>query len=432
MKTRSPASATALVGLQFGDEGKGKLVDWFAEQFGLIIRYNGGANAGHTVQNALGTFKLHLVPSGIFTNGAQCFLGNGAVVDPEQLVLELGALREAGIDTRGFFLSSKAHLVMPWHKVEDVLFDKARGKDAIGTTGRGIGPCYVDKVNRCGIRVGTLLDQRMLRERVHVAYTTKVHALRRQFPTVDFTIPKEDAIIAQLQKSTETLGEYIANTDVLARIAWKNGTRILLEAAQATMIDLEFGTYPYVTSSLATSAGACSGSGLPPTAIESVVGVAKAYTTRVGNGPFPTELFDESGETLRAAGQEFGTTTGRPRRCGWFDAPLVRYACNVNGADKVFLTKLDVLSALPSLRICVAYDFRGEIRIAPPGPQEPYEEFTPVYEDLPGWHTPIAGVTSWDALPDAAKRYVDRIEEMIGVPVATVATGPAREHIIVR
>ncbi|HTM68119.1 MAG TPA: adenylosuccinate synthase [Candidatus Binatia bacterium] len=407
-------SATVIVGLQFGDEGKGKIIDRAAGDFDVVIRYNGGANAGHTVENALGVFKLHLVPSGIFNPAALCILGNGAVVDPDVLLKELDELAAAGVDTRNFRLSSRAHLVMPWHKVADKASEAAKGSAAIGTTGRGIGPCYGDKVARVGIRAGELCDP--------VSFAARIAASGRG----DAPSPED------ILRWSARLAPLIDDTDVLAREALARGKRVLLEAAQGTMIDLECGTYPFVTSSYATSAGACIGSGLPPTAIGKVVGVAKAYTTRVGNGPFVTELLDEIGERLRKAGNEFGTTTGRPRRCGWFDIPLARYAAEVNGTTEIVLTKLDVLSALPALKVCVGYVRGGMLLSRPPGPAVPYEGCKPAYVELPGWSSPIAGVTRWDGLPPEARAYVEYLEAEVGVRIAAVATGPHRDAIITR
>lgn len=407
-----------VVGLQFGDEGKGKIVDLLAETADLVVRYNGGANAGHTVANDKGTFKLHLVPSGIFNARARCFLGNGAVIDPEVLIQELAGLSAAGIATDRFRVSSRAHVVMPWHKTADAAAEAAKGKAAIGTTGRGIGPCYMDKVSRVGIRIGELLDPDSL-----CAKIMRMNGPPGFLNGFDFN---------SVRRWAATLGPAIADTDALARESAAGGERILLEAAQGTMIDLEVGTYPFVTSSYATAAGACIGSGLPPGAIDEVVGVAKAYITRVGNGPMPTELDDEVGAALRRAGNEFGTTTGRPRRCGWFDAPLVRYAAEVNGLHGIILTKLDVLSGMQTLRIATAYEFDGQLRGRPMVNAEPYGRYLPVYEECEPWDEPIAGITDWNDLPAAAQRYVERIEELVGVPIDMVATGPRREDIIKR
>jgi adenylosuccinate synthase len=424
-------SATVIVGLQYGDEGKGKIIDLAAQDHDVVIRYNGGANAGHTVENDKGVFKLHLVPSGIFNPTALCILGNGAVVDPAVLIKELGEIKAAGVDTTGFRVSSRAHVVLPLHQALDARSEKAKGAAAIGTTGKGIGPCYMDKVGRVGIRIGDLLDMDRVAERVERLYTGK----RELYP--DMTGPFEavsDArgLLSLLADQAALLALHIADTDVLARQALKDGKRVLLEAAQGTMIDLEYGTYPFVTSSYATAAGACVGSGIPPTGIGKVIGIAKAYTTRVGNGPFATELADAAGDALRHAGNEFGTTTGRPRRCGWFDAPLVRYAAEVNGAAEIVLTKLDVLSAFPTLKVCTGYTYRGETRSRPPGPSERYEEYEPIYEELPGWLSPTAGIRRWQDLPEAARRYVLRIEELVGVRIAAVATGPHRDAIVQR
>ena len=414
-------SATAVVGLQYGDEGKGKVVDWMAKMFAYVVRYNGGPNAGHTVENLFGKFALHQVPSGIFNPEAWCFLGNGTVVDVMRAADELSELRSRGIDTGRFRISDRAHLILSWHRMIDTLSEAERGAAAIGTTGRGIGPCYADKTSRLGIRVGELRDLEGLRSRLIAVRREKLKEIRARFPDVDVIddigAEKEvEIFLDDFRRSNEVIRDCIADTDELVRQAWRRGDEILLEGAQGTMIDLQFGTYPYVTSSSVTAAGACIGAGLPPKAVSAVIGIAKAYTTRVGNGPMPTELLDETGNRLRAAGNEFGTTTGRPRRCGWFDAAAVKYACEVNGADGIILTKLDVLSGFDELKIAVARDADGQ----------------PVYESAKGWSEPIRDKLAWFQLPDEAKRYVDRLEELIGVPIKAVATGPGRHAIIQR
>ena len=405
-------TALVVVGLQYGDEGKGKIVDGLAQGADVVIRYNGGANAGHTVINDRGTFKLHLVPSGIFNPGAWCLLGNGAVVDPESLVQEMAVLLEHGVTLDKFRISDAAHVVMPWHRVMDKAQEIFKGAAAIGTTGRGIGPCYVDKVARVGIRMGELRDLGTLKSRVERLYARKLAEICALNPDVAMELPSVAEIMGTLTGCQHLLVPHIAATDELARDFNRQGKNILLEAAQGTLIDLEVGTYPYVTSSYATSAGACLGSGLPPNAITDVIGVAKAYTTRVGNGPFPGELCDDLGEKLRQAGNEFGTTTGRPRRCGWFNAAEVRRAAMINGCDEIVLTKLDVLSGFERIGIVLGDSVPDNCM------------------EWQGWCEPIAGIKDWKALPDAAKRYVNAIERFVGVPIGAVSTGAHRDDLI--
>jgi adenylosuccinate synthase len=425
-----PATATVIVGAQFGDEGKGKIVDELVSKrrFGMVIRYNGGANAGHTV--VIGDkppFKLHQVPSGIFHPEVHCAIGNGAVVDLVQLVEELDMLAAAGISTKGFWLSGNAHVVMPWHPMLDRMAETIRGKDAIGTTGRGIGPCYEDKAARRGIRVSDLRDEALLRDKVEKLRAMKRRDLLR-IPDLADSLPPTDEIIATLRPAAKRLDSCVTDVGALARHVEMAGEAILLEGAQGTMLDLEIGTYPNVSSSYATSAGACVGSGLSPRSIREVLCVAKAYVTRVGSGPFPTELHDETGERLRALGHEFGTTTGRPRRCGWFDAVLLRHTCEVNGADGIVLTKLDVLSEFEDIGIAVGYDCGNASATL----VEQMTAGTPAYRFVKGWKTPIADCTSWKKLPKKARDYVTLIEKLCGTKVVAVATGPSRSSIIWR
>ncbi len=426
-------SATVIVGAQFGDEGKGKIVDELVAKRGydMVIRYNGGANAGHTVIINGSTFKLHQVPSGIFHPGVRCAIGNGAVVDPQQLVQELDGLAARGVDTKDFALSTNAHLVMPWHPLLDRAAEARRGKTAIGTTGRGIGPCYEDKAARRGIRVCELLGY-------HSALSQRIAELRAQkmrdladIATLQEQLPSTVDIMKMIDGAARRLERHVADTDRIARDVNAKGGRILLEGAQGTMLDLEFGTYPNVSSSYATSAGACVGSGLPPRSIGEVLCIAKAYVTRVGSGPFPTERDDDIGEKLRTEGREFGTTTGRPRRCGWFDAPLLAYTCELNGADGIVLTKLDVLSTFETIDFCTAYTGpdRKPSHKAVPGL---LDECRPIYAKVAGWKTPIADCTSWNALPQNAKNYVDMVEAYCNTKVVAVATGPSRNSIIWR
>jgi adenylosuccinate synthase len=411
-------SATVVVGAQYGDEGKGRIVDWLAERFRHVVRYNGGPNAGHTVVNDFGAFKLHQVPSGIFNPMAACYIGNGAVVSPTALANELTALRKREIPLGCFHLSHRAHLIMPWHVAQDRIEEALAGKSAIGTTGQGIGPCYAEKASRTGFRVEDLVAEGFW-ERFVMARLRKRNDLKRLYPNARFgdLAGSDDREAREEHKRlVEALAPHVTDVGVWLRAAWKRGEPILLEGAQAAHIDIENGAYPYVSSSVSTSAGACVGSGLPPKAIRRVIAVAKAYTTRVGKGPLPTELPGPLADELREAGKEFGTTTGRPRRCGWFDAYKTREACEINGADAVVLTKLDVLSSFKE--ITVAVDDSD-------GPDYAYEK-------LPGWNKPIDGCRRWRDLPASARRYVERLEEAVGTPIAAVSVGPERGAIIVR
>lgn len=411
-------SATVVVGLQYGDEGKGKIVDWLSRKFTYVVRYNGGPNAGHTVENGHGKFALHQVPSGIFNPEARCFLGSGAVVAPAELADELTTLSGLGIAPDNFRVSGRAHVILPWHRLADRLSEAALGGKAIGTTGRGIGPCYADKTLRRGVLMRDVFASGT--DWLEMMFDVRLAELRHLYPWQSVGKVIDEALGEMVQElrrvffSANLLGRHIADTDELARQAWRGGEEILLEGAQGTMIDLQYGTYPHVSSSTSTAAGACIGSGLPPKAVAAVIGIAKAYTTRVGNGPMPTELLDETGDRLCTVGHEFGTTTGRPRRCGWFDAAAVKYACEVNGADGIILTKLDVLSGMDELKIAVAHD----------------AEDKPVYESVKGWSEPIRDKLAWYQLPAEAKRYVERLEELVGVRIKAVATGPGRHAII--
>jgi len=421
--------ATVAVGLQFGDEGKGKIIDCLSEEYDYVARFYGGANAGHTVSFDGKTFKLNLIPSGIFNPKAYNFLCSGMVIDPEKFTDEIIDLQKKNISIERLRISARAHIIMPWHKIIDAAKDAALGKQAIGTTGRGIGPCYADKASRIGIRVGELLDVKRLTEHIEWCYKLKEKEISL---FENAKLPPLAQIIDDFKKHACNLSSFIADTEEKLRRALKNDNKkILLEGAQGAMIDIDNGTYPFVTSSSATSAGACVGAGLPPTAIDEIYGIAKAYITRVGNGPFVTELNDEIGETLRKNGNEFGTTTGRPRRCGWFDVPLARYTAELNGVTGIILTKLDVLTGISPIKVATAY--RRERMILPVlSPMHPLEECRPFYEEFEGWKEPIANVDSWDKLPPQAQRYVEELEKLIGFPIIAVATGPDRKAIIER
>lgn len=420
-------STLAIVGAQWGDEGKGKITDFLAARANIVVRYQGGANAGHTVAFNGATFRLHLVPSGIFYPGTICLIGNGVVVDPEQLLTEIGELESRGVDTRSFFISDRAQVIMPYHKEQDRLEEELRGERRIGTTGRGIGPCYADKVARYGVRMLDLLDRAVLSEALDRVLPIKNSWLRQVFHHSGF---EKEALLKQYLEYGERLRGRIVDTVTLVNEAAEAGKRILFEGAQGTLLDIDHGTYPFVTSSSPTAGGVCVGAGLGPTRLKKVLGVAKAYTTRVGEGPFPSEEHGPLGEHLRTRGQEFGTTTGRPRRCGWFDAVVGRFAVRVNGITGLAITKLDVLDGLEKVKICVGYRYGGQTRRTLPTDLRLLAESEPLYEELPGWES-TAGARSYSELPAAARRYLEAISEMCGAPLALVSVGYDREATIV-
>lgn len=414
-----------VLGAQWGDEGKGKIVDLMTPHFSIVARYQGGHNAGHTVYVGGRKFVLHLIPSGILHPGVMCVIGNGVVIDPHALFAEIDALARAGIEVGDrLIVSDKAHLILPYHRELDVLSEARRGERRIGTTSRGIGPAYEDKIGRRGIRVCDLADPRALADEVRANVDARNQIIRDS--TLDWR-----AVYDDLLASGERLRPWARDASLYLARAIADGRRVLFEGAQATMLDIDHGTYPYVTSSNATVGGVCTGLGVPPRAIGGVLGVAKAYTTRVGEGPLPTELSGALAERLREGGQEYGASTGRPRRCGWFDAVVVRYAARINGLDALALTKLDVLDGLDELRICTAYRVDGRLVTEMPADLAG-GRYEPVYETLPGWTTPTRGLRDFDALPREARRYVERLEEVSGVPCAIVSTGSDREETIVR
>lgn len=422
-------AALVLVGAQWGDEGKGKVTDYLAARADMVVRYQGGNNAGHTVVVGRQEFKLHLIPSGILYPGTICIIGNGVVVDPEVLLEELRGMREKGVDVAGLRLSRTAHVIMPYHRLLDGAQEDRRGGRQIGTTRRGVGPAYTDKAARSGIRVEDLLDAGQFRSRLEMVLEEKNLLLEHIYglPRLDL-----EEILEQYLAFGEELREFVADTSLLVNRALDEGKKVLFEGAQGTLLDVDHGTYPYVTSSHPTAGGAASGSGVGPTRLEMVVGVAKAYTTRVGEGPFPAELFGDECEHIRRRGAEFGTTTGRPRRCGWLDTVILRYAARVNGLGGLALTKLDVLDDLPVVRLCVAYRYEGgELREFPTSLRV-LSRCEPVYEDLPGWRADTSTATRFEELPPRAQDYVRRVEELTGVPVFLVAVGPRREQTIVR
>jgi adenylosuccinate synthase len=422
-------SATAIIGTQWGDEGKGKVVDLLASRADMVVRFHGGNNAGHTlVVNGEKTI-LNLVPSGVLHPGKICVLGPGMVIDPEVLTSEITALRKRGFlaEDRWLRVSEQAHLIMPWHRAIDRARERLRGAGAIGTTGRGIGPAYEDKMARTGIRVGELFDEEGFREALTRCLREKnghLQALLGEDP-LSF-----DEIHDGYARYRDVLAPFVADTTVEVRAAVQRGMRVLLEGAQAVMLDVDHGTYPYVTSSNAVPGAACAGAGLPPKLIAHVIGIAKAYTTRVGGGPFPTELTDALGERLRADGDEYGSTTGRPRRCGWFDAVVVRHAAQLSGLDALALTKLDVLTGIDPIRVCVAYDIDGKRRALPPTTTRGWRTAQPVYEELPGWQEPIGDARTIDELPAAARRYIDRLSQLVETAITLVSVGAGREQTI--
>lgn len=422
--------AIVLIGAQWGDEGKGKATDLLGEQAQWVVRYQGGNNAGHTVVLPDGQdFALHLIPSGILTPGVTNVIGNGVVVDPGVLLEELAGLEERGVDTSRLLLSADAHLIMPYHVAIDRVTERYLGKKQIGTTGRGIGPCYQDKIARVGVRMQDLLDEKILRQKVEAALDIKNQILVKVYNRR--AIDAEEVVDTVLGQAEKFAGR-IADTKLLINKALERGERVLLEGSQGTLLDVDHGTYPFVTSSNPTAGGASAGSGVGPTKISAVIGILKAYTTRVGAGPFPTELTDEAGENLRKQGGEFGVTTGRSRRTGWFDAVIARYATRVNGITDYFLTKLDVLSGLETIPVCVAYDVDGERVEDMPMTQTGVHHAVPVYEEMPGWWEDLSDCRSFEDLPANARAYIERIEELSGARVSAVGVGPGRDQTIVR
>jgi adenylosuccinate synthase len=422
--------AIVLIGAQWGDEGKGKATDLLGGRVQWVVRYQGGNNAGHTVVLPDGQdFALHLIPSGILTPGVRNVIANGVVVDPGVLLDELSELEDRGVDTARLLLSADAHLIMPYHVAIDKVTERYLGKSKIGTTGRGIGPAYQDKVARVGVRVADLLDEKILRDKVEGALETKNQVLVKVYNRRALEV---DEVVDTVLAHGRLLEPRIADTRLLLNRALDAGETVLLEGSQGTMLDVDHGTYPFVTSSNPTAGGAAVGSGIGPMRINRVIGILKAYTTRVGSGPFPTELQDAMGEHLRKAGGEFGVTTGRPRRCGWFDSVIARYSARVNGISDFFLTKLDVLSGLEKVPVCVAYEVDGRRSDEMPMTQTDVHHAVPVYEELPGWWEDISGCREFTELPGAARDYVRRLEELSGAPITAIGVGPGRDQTITR
>ncbi|MCX6008212.1 MAG: adenylosuccinate synthase [Chloroflexi bacterium] len=421
-------SVVAVIGAQWGDEGKGKIVDLLSEKADAVIRFSGGDNAGHTVINPNGEFKLHIVPSGIFYPRAICVIGNGVVINPGVLLGELDALKSRGVDVGNLHISDRAHLIMPWHILLDGLEEEKRGQGAIGTTKKGIGPAFADKTARRGIRTCDLLNPKTLKERLAGILASKNELLTKVYnvPALDL-----ESIFKEYSGYAARLAPHIKDTTSLVNDLISKGSNIVLEGAQGTMLDPDFGSYPFVTSSSPLAAGACIGSGINPRRIDRVVGIFKAYTTRVGGGPMPTELKDEVGEYIRQHAHEYGATTGRARRCGWFDAVVGRYSTELNGFTSGILTRLDVLDEMDAVKICVAYQMGGKTVDRFPADVEALENCTPVYEELPGWKAPTTDIRNAKKLPANARKYVKRIEDLIKCPFHIISIGPHREQSIV-
>ena len=421
-------TAIVLLGAQWGDEGKGKATDLLGDRVDYVVRYQGGNNAGHTVVIGDQKYALHLLPSGILSPNVIPVIGNGVVIDPAVLLKEISDLNERGINTSKLKISTNAHLITPYHRTIDKVSERFLGKSKIGTTGRGIGPAYADKINRIGIRVQDLFDPSILKQKIEAALHDKNQILIKVFNRKGITV---DEVLNEYLGYTEFLKPYVTDTSLLLDQALKAGKVVLLEGSQGTLLDVDHGTYPFVTSSNPTAGGASTGSGVGPTKITRVIGILKAYTTRVGSGPFPTELFDEDGEALRKIGGEVGVTTGRNRRCGWFDAPIARYAVRVNGLTDFFLTKLDVLTGWEKIPVCVAYEIDG-VRVEElPASQSDFHHAKPIYEYLPGWKENISKVKSVGDLPKNAQGYVKFLEKVSGAQISAIGVGPGRNETVV-
>jgi len=419
--------ALVLLGAQWGDEGKGKATDLLGGSVDYVVRYQGGNNAGHTVVVGDQKYALHLLPSGILSPGCVPVIGNGVVVDPSVLLSELSGLNERGVDTSKLLISGNAHLITPYHTEVDKVTERFLGKRKIGTTGRGIGPAYADKINRVGIRVQDLFDESILTQKVEAALDFKNQVFAKLY---NRRAIHTEQIVEELLGYADKLGGYVADTTLILNNAIDEGQVVLFEGGQGTLLDVDHGTYPFVTSSNPTAGGACTGAGVGPTKISRVIGILKAYTTRVGAGPFPTELLDADGEALRSIGGERGVTTGRDRRCGWFDAVIARYATRVNGLTDFFLTKLDVLTGWERIPVCVGYEIEGKRFDELPFSQSDFHHATPVYEYLPGWSEDITKAKSFTDLPKNAQGYVKALEEMSGAPISAIGVGPGRDETI--
>lgn len=419
--------ALVVVGAQWGDEGKGKIIDFLAEQANMVVRYQGGNNAGHTVVVGDQEYKLHLIPSGILYPNKCCVIGNGVVVDPAVLLKELSYLEDRGIDTNNLRISANSHVIMPYHRLLDKLEEERKGEAKIGTTGRGIGPAYMDKSARIGIRMVDLLDKEVFTEKLQANLAQKNQIIEQIYGQKGFTLAE---ILDQYLEYAEQIRKYITDTSLIINEAIDQDEKVLFEGAQGTLLDLDHGTYPYVTSSHPIAGGVCIGAGVGPTRIKRALGVVKAYTTRVGEGPFPTELLDELGERIRQEGHEFGTTTGRPRRCGWLDVVMLRYAVRISGLDSIAVTKLDVLDRLPEIKICTGYSYQGQILPGFPTDLKVLKDCQPIYEEMPGWQEDTTKCRTYQELPKKAQEYLERIQELCKVTINIVAVGPKREQTI--
>jgi len=420
--------AFVIVGAQWGDEGKGKATDLLAEHIEYVVKFNGGNNAGHTVVIGDEKYALHLLPSGILTPGVIPVISNGVVIDLHVLFEELDALNARGIDTSRLRISANAHVITPYHISLDKTAERFLGKRAIGTTGRGIGPTYADKINRVGIRIQDIFDESILRQKVEAALVQKNQLLTKVYNRAAIRV---EEVVTELLSYRERLAPYVADTALELHQAIEAGKNVLFEGGQATMLDVDHGTYPFVTSSNATAGGAATGSGIGPGLFQNVIGIVKAYTTRVGAGPFPTELFDEWGELLRKTGHEYGTTTGRPRRCGWYDAPIARYSARINGLTDFVLTKLDVLTGIKEIPVCVAYEIDGTRVDEVPVSQSDFHHAVPIYENFPGWDDDITGCRKFEELPKNAQDYVRALEKLSKCRISAIGVGPARDATIV-
>ena len=420
--------AIVLLGAQWGDEGKGKATDLLGDRVDYVVRYQGGNNAGHTVVIGDQKYALHLLPSGILSPNVVPVIGNGVVIDPGVLLTEIKGLNERGIDTSKLKISTNAHLITPYHRTIDKVSERFLGNSKIGTTGRGIGPAYADKINRIGIRIQDLFDPSILQQKIEGALRDKNQVLIKVFNRKGLEV---EEVLKEYLEYAEILAPYIDDTGLLLNKALDAGKNVLLEGSQGTLLDVDHGTYPFVTSSNPTAGGACTGSGIGPTRISRVIGIVKAYTTRVGSGPFPTELFDVDGEKLRTIGGEIGVTTGRARRCGWYDAPIARYAVRVNGLTDFFLTKLDVLTGWEKIPVCVAYEVDGKRVEELPASQSDFHHAKPIYEYLPGWSENITKARTFEDLPANARAYVKYLEEISGAPMSAIGVGPGRDETIV-
>ncbi|MCO4852414.1 adenylosuccinate synthase [Bacillus vallismortis] len=416
-------SSVVVVGTQWGDEGKGKITDFLSENAEVIARYQGGNNAGHTIKFDGVTYKLHLIPSGIFYKDKTCVIGNGMVVDPKALVTELAYLHERNVSTDNLRISNRAHVILPYHLKLDEVEEERKGANKIGTTKKGIGPAYMDKAARIGIRIADLLDRDAFAEKLERKLEEKNRLLEKMYETEGFKI--ED-ILDEYYEYGQQIKKYVCDTSVVLNDALDDGRRVLFEGAQGVMLDIDQGTYPFVTSSNPVAGGVTIGSGVGPTKIQHVVGVSKAYTTRVGDGPFPTELKDEIGDQIREVGREYGTTTGRPRRVGWFDSVVVRHARRVSGITDLSLNSIDVLTGIETLKICVAYRYKGEIIEEFPASLKALAECEPVYEEMPGWTEDITGAKSLSELPENARHYLERVSQLTGIPLSIFSVGPDR------